>query len=309
VAARAPIAIACCRSRGDGDAHELYPDPDSELLRDALAGLGLAAELVSWDDPDAEWSRRAVIVVRSTWDSVDRPEEYTRWVRHAAESSRLINPPQVIEWNLDKTYLVDLDGDGVRVVPTQWLTAGSAWQPPAGEYVIKPAISAGGRETARYGPAHEAVARRHVARLLDDDRTVMVQPYLSSVSDPGEISLIFIDDRFTHAVRKGPVLRPGEAVRPRPWERMTFLGLSDPAPAEKDAADGALAAVRRRFSHRLVYARVDLLHAADGSPLVLEVELIDPNLSLTLFPGAAESLATAIFVTAEHDHSSDRPAL
>jgi glutathione synthase/RimK-type ligase-like ATP-grasp enzyme len=299
VPGRAPIAIACCRSRDDGDASDLYPDPDSELLREALAGLGSAAEMVSWDDPGAGWSRRAAIVIRSTWDSVDRPAEFIHWARDVAECSMLINPPGVIEWNLDKSYLVDLDRERVPVVPTQWLRAGSAWEPPPGEYVIKPAISAGGRETARYGPGHEAGARRHVAKLVGEGRTVMLQPYLPSVSDPGEISLIFIGDRFSHAVRKGPVLEAGKPVQPRPWERMNFLGLCDPTPTEKDLAATALAAVRRRFGHGLVYARIDLLQAADSSPLVLEVELIDPNLSLTLLPRAAERLARAISAAAE----------
>jgi hypothetical protein len=294
VSVRAGIAIAGCRRSGDADAGDLYPDPDSELLRDSLVALGLAADLVSWDDPSVDWARRTATVIRSTWDSVDRPKEYISWVRQVGESSLLINPPEVVVWNLDKTYLVDLETEGVAVVPTQWLRAGREWEPPVGEFVIKPSISAGGRDTARYGRPHRAEARQHVARLVDRGQTVMVQPYLPSVVDPGEISLIFIDGRFSHAVRKGPVLTAGEGVRPRPWETMTFLGLAEPTLAQENAASFALAAVSRRFGQSLAYGRVDMLDDTDGNPLVLEVELIDPNLSFPLFPQAANILAMAI---------------
>jgi glutathione synthase/RimK-type ligase-like ATP-grasp enzyme len=289
-----PVAIACCRHRTGGDATDLYPDVDSELLCNSLAARGVAAEMVSWDNPRVQWEQWALIVIRSTWDSVDRPDEYLRWVHRASRSSELINPSDVIDWNLDKAYLRDLELDGVPVVPTQWLRRGSDRTFPEGEFVIKPAISAGGRQTARYGPGHEAAARSHLERLFDESQTVMLQPYIPSVSDPGEISLIFVDDEFSHAVRKGPVLELGEDAPPQPWERMTILGLTAPTLAERAVAESALRAVRRRFGEGLLFARVDLLQSASGGPLVLEVELIDPNLSLTLSPAATDSLASAI---------------
>jgi len=300
-----PIAIACCRNRADAAPTDLFPDPDSELLRDALARMGQPAALVSWDDPDADWSCPKAVVIRSTWDSVDRPEEYLRWVRQVGATSRLVNPADVIEWNLDKTYLRDLELEGIRVVPTQWVRAGDRWDPPTGQYVIKPSISAGGRETALYGPAHAADARTHVARLVGVGHTVMVQPYLESVSDPGELSLIFVGGMLSHAVRKGPVLTAGEGVRARPWERMTFLGLAQPSPQQREAAVLALQVIERRFHAALAYARVDLLDGDDAGPAVLEIELIDPNLSLTLIPAAAESLARAICRRAELERRSD----
>ncbi|MGH9305647.1 MAG: ATP-grasp domain-containing protein [Acidimicrobiales bacterium] len=292
--ARAEIAIAACRVDATAGAHDLFPDADSDLLVNALETLGLESEVVSWDDPQAEWRRRCLVVVRSTWDSVDRPGEYVEWAREVGAVTKLVNSPDMLAWNLDKAYLQDLAADSVSVVPTAWIFPGQDWGLPRAEFVIKPSISAGGRETAAYGPDGLDEAGDHVRRLLGQGLTVMVQPYLASVVDPGELSLIFIDGRFSHAVGKDPLLQMGAGVQERLWERITFRGLLDPAPAQLKAARVALGSVERRFEETPAYARVDLLDDRAGQPLVLEVELIDPNLSLGLFPTAAATLGEAL---------------
>ncbi len=291
---RAIVAIACCRRTVDSGPKDLYPDPDSELLRDELVARGLTAEMVSWDDPDVDWDASSAIVIRSTWDSVDRPRDFLDWAHRVDGISTLLNPAGVIAWNLDKSYLDDLADAGIGVVETQWVRPGGQWTTPDGDYVVKPAVSAGGRETARYGPDHEADARVHVERLLAAGHTAMVQPFLPSVIDPGELSLIYIDGTFSHAVRKGSVLEAGAGVVERPWERMIFLGLSEPTVEQRRAADAVVGFIENRFAQPLVYSRVDLIDDEHKSPVVLEVELIDPNLSLGIWPPATSVLADAI---------------
>lgn len=291
---RIDVSIACCRRTADAGPTDLFPDPDSELLRDALVARGMAAELVSWDDPEIDWSARSAVVIRSTWDSVDRPEEYVEWARRVDGVTRLLNPADVVAWNLDKRYLDDLADAGIGVIETQWVRPGRDWSTPEGDYVVKPAVSAGGRETARYSRDHEVDARAHVDRLLAGGHTVMVQPFLPSVVDPGEMSLIFIDGTFSHAVRKGSVLEAGAGVVERPWERMIFLGLSEPTERQRQVAEAVVGVIHDRFAQPLVYARVDLIDDDLANPLVIEVELIDPNLSLGLSPAATSALADAI---------------
>ena len=233
------------------------------------------------------------MVVRSTWDSVDRPEEYLRWAWEVESRTRLVHPAWVLAWNLDTSYLAELAEAGLPVVPTQFVHPGDSWTPPTGEFVLKPAISAGGRETARYGPGHDDEATEHMERLLGTERAMMVQPHLPGVEDPGEVSLVFLGSGFSHAVRKDPVLEAGAAVLERPWKRMVFLGWTQPSSEEMTVALQVQAVLERRFGS-LAYSRVDLVSAVNEQPLVIEVEVIDSYLSLAMEPSAAGRLATSL---------------
>lgn len=250
--------------------------------------------MVSWDDPQVDWSSFACVAVSSTWDSVDRPAEYLHWVRAVSGVSRLINPVEVIEWDLDKHYQLDLAAAGVPVVPTAWVEQSQRWEPPPFEFVVKPAISAGGRDTARYAPADATEASAHVRRLHAAGQTVMVQEYLRSIDVDGELDLIFLAGSFSHAVGKKPALRLGQGVIQEPWRRMAWTGLVLPNQEQVTVAEGAMSVVSGRFRQCPAYGRVDLVNDGHGKPVVLEVELIDPYLSLDMAPRAAGSLARAI---------------
>jgi hypothetical protein len=77
------------------------------------------------------------------------------------------------------------------------------------------------------------------------------------------------------------------------WERQA-VSPHEPRPDELALADRALAAVRERFG-ATAYARVDLVDGPDGTPLVMELELVEPTLFLDLAPaGAADRFADAL---------------
>lgn len=107
------LAIAASRRVDGGDATDLYPDADGPLLAAALVDAGADARRISWDDEDVDWRRFALVVVNSTWDSVDLPEQFLAWVRRGAESTTVMNPLAAIEWNIDKTYLGLLESRGI----------------------------------------------------------------------------------------------------------------------------------------------------------------------------------------------------
>jgi O-ureido-D-serine cyclo-ligase len=164
---------------------------------------------------------------------------------------------------------------------------------PAGEFVVKPAISAGAMETARYRTEDGAAAARHVRRLHDRGQTVMVQPYQHAVDREGEIALVLINGAFSHAARKQPILRHGEGVSADPMNRLV-LEPATPRPSELALAGAVARQLRRRFGRDPLYSRVDLVTGPTGDPLVLEVELIEPALFLPLAPGSADRLAAAV---------------
>src|SRR5918997_4665834 len=128
---------------------------DDELIAEALHERGAGARFVKWDDPEADWIGFDRVVIRSTWDYTHRLEEFLAWVD--AVDGRLRNPPAMVRWNSDKHYMGDLEFAGVPIVPTRFVEPGDDVPQLAGEVAVKPTISAGGRDTGRFGPhAHEA---------------------------------------------------------------------------------------------------------------------------------------------------------
>ncbi|MDQ6650695.1 MAG: hypothetical protein M3Z02_11380 [Actinomycetota bacterium] len=262
-------------------------DDDGPALRAALGRLGVDAAPVVWDDPDVDWSAYAAVVVRSTWDYVERREEFVAWAEAVGELTTLRNPAQVLRQNTDKSYLRSLSYAGVPVVDTCWVAPGEhpdlvalGWP----ELVVKPAVSGGARDTIRTAD-HEA-AVRHLALIAASGRTAMVQPYLGTVEGVGETSVVFLAGRCSHAVRKGPMLVP-EAGDPR-----YDITPRVPAADELALAEAALEAVPERAD--LLYARVDMVRGEDGGPVLMELELTEPALFLSYADGAADRLAVAI---------------
>jgi hypothetical protein len=270
-------------------------EPDDRLVIGPLAARGISAAPVVWDDADVDWASYDLAVLRSPWDYIHRRDEFVAW---ASRVPRLANPADVVAWNTEKTYLERLALAGVPVVHTDWVRPGEAWQPPTdGEYVVKPAVSAGSRDTGRYGPEHRDLAVAHVARLQEAGRLVMVQPYLAAVDAEGETGLLFMGGEFSHAVRKGPMLEgpdnPGSGSRPPGLYRPERITTREPSLVEREVAEKALAAIPGG-AERLLYARVDLIPGRDGAPLLVELELTEPSLFLGRSDGAPDRLARAI---------------
>ena len=271
------VAIASCR--GDN------PDVDAPFLIAALADLGVAAELIAWDEPGVDWESFDLTVLRSTWDYAPRREEFLAW---AAERPRLLNPVDVVTYSTDKHYLLDLEARGVPVVPSWFCEVGDVPVFPEGDFVVKPAVGAGSIDAARYRPHEVQAARAHVADLHARGRSVLIQPYQHTVDFFGELALIFMDGQFSHAMSKAAMLNTPPEFRDAAFRRNQM----SPDVADEEALAVAHAALAERFA-TLLYARVDLVAAPSGWQ-VMELELVEPNLFLTFDEGAAARLAGAI---------------
>ena len=287
-------------------------DEDMPPLLLALRDQDVQVDTPCWDDPDVDWSRYDVAAIRSTWDYAERLDEFLDWAERCAEQTHLVNPPPVLRWNTDKHYLVHLSHAGVPVVPTRFVEPGADAELElarflaggagavsvgecgvVGEFVVKPSVGAGSRDAARYRRAEQARAGAHVARLLADGRSVMLQPYLGRVDQRGETAVIYIGGRYSHAIRKGPLLRLDEGL---------VQGLFAPehiTPREPDEAELAVAdtAFRACGPDEPLYARIDLVHDDRGRPVVLELELTEPSLFFLHAPDAAGRYADALLAT------------
>jgi hypothetical protein len=132
----------------------------------------------------------------------------------------------------------------------------------------------------------------HVQRLQGQNRTVMVQPYLSGIETAGEVAMIFIGGAFSHSIRRGALLQAGgkpdqahalplnvQAHKETPQERLLVEEVMKHLPGDPG---------------ELLYARVDLVPGPNGEPLLLEVELTEPALFLDFTDTGADRLAVAI---------------
>jgi glutathione synthase/RimK-type ligase-like ATP-grasp enzyme len=243
-----------------------------------------------WDDPSVDWDGYALVVVRSTWDYVDRRDAFVAWARTVP---RLANPAAVLAWNTDKRYLAELAAAGLPTVPTEFLAPGDPFAAPdAAELVVKPTVSAGSRDTRRHSAEHADAAAAHVAELHAAGRTAMVQPYLGDVDHAGETALLYLGGALSHAIRKGPMLPVGGGV-PDGLFALEDISRREPSAGERALGERVMSTVRARWGE-LLYARVDLLPAPGGEPVLIELELTEPSLFLGHAPGAPERLAAAI---------------
>jgi glutathione synthase/RimK-type ligase-like ATP-grasp enzyme len=274
-----------------------FGDLDQEPTEKALAALGLDVRTARWDDPDAGWEDADLVLIRATWDYPRRAAAFLAWLDRTAATTTVLNPPSVVRWNLDKTYLGALADAGVPVVPTTYLTDPDAVGPAvraAGspQVVLKPTVSAGSDLTGRFDRDDPGIAVL-AGQVLAAGKTLMVQPYQESVTAAGETALIFVDGAFSHAVRKGPILDSGGRLLGG-----TYTETLEPVTAtaeQLDVAARALAAyVEVGPGDPLLYARVDLVAGPGDAPLLLELELVEPSLFLDEDAGAADRFARAI---------------
>ena len=275
---RPHIGVATC-----GLAPDL--DEDGPLLLGALEAAGARPSVAVWDDDAVDWASFDAVLVRSTWDYPLRRSEFLTWSRRCR---RTTNPADVLAWNTDKRYLDDLSRAGVATVPTVFVDPGSSVPRGfgTGDVVVKPAVSGSAADTGRFRGPDDPAAAGLIATLHEQGRTAMVQPYLAGIDTDGETSLVFLGGRFSHAVRREPLLG-GNGVRGPVVvaDVLATVRAVEPTAAQLALAGRTLEAVPGG-PERLGYARVDVIPGPDG-PVLLELEATDCFLFLSFASAAA----------------------
>lgn len=265
---------------------------EERLLMTGLEARGLRTRRVAWSNAEFDWKRARAAVFRSTWDYFDRFAEFSAWMDRVAGGLQFFNTPELVRWNVDKHYLRDLAGRGVNVPVTRFIERGqtttldevmaaNGWN----EAILKPAVSGAARHTYRLNAAN-LEAHESVLRELLREESMMVQPFLGSVLTQGELSLMVIGGRCTHAVRK--IAKPGD-FRVQDDHGGT-VHPHTPTAEEIAFAEAAVAACPQSP----LYARVDAVRDDEGRLSLMELELVEPELFFRFHPPAADALAAAI---------------
>jgi glutathione synthase/RimK-type ligase-like ATP-grasp enzyme len=270
----------------EGSLPELEMHDYARMLPAAEANE-LKLVILRWEDQRAKSCAAALI--RSCWDYTERREAFCAALDAIAQAGTLVfNPPALVRWNSQKTYLRDLEALGVRCIATHWaqstdpaFVARAFEGLDCAELVLKPQIGAGSRNTIRL--------RRNAWSSADligaPEGPVMAQPFLPAIETEGEISLLYFGGKFSHAVRKIP---PAEG-----WlanDRRALVKAYAPSSSQLDLAVQALAAMPLKP----LYARVDLVRDGQGSWALIELEAIEPALYLAHAEEGARALCAAL---------------
>lgn len=250
--------------RFDAFEHDLMID----CLTSVFAANGGSLTALAWDDASVDWSAFDAALIGSTWDYQDNLEAFITRLESIEEQTALFNSSATVRWNSRKTYLRDLASGGVPTVPTLWLDA-------PGERDVRTAFDTLGSD--------DIVLKRQIGanaegqhRLRRGDpvppmpEPMMAQPFLPSIQSEGEMSLIFIDGAFSHALIKSAAagdyrIQSSYGGRERAHE---------PGPKDRTAA----AEIVEALDETPLYARVDMVRGDDGRVLLMELELIEPFL-------------------------------
>jgi hypothetical protein len=265
---------------------------DDLLLVPALEQLGISAIPAVWSDAAVDWMSFDALVIRTPWDYFERAAEFRAWLDARIASGVLMcNAGDILHWNYDKCYLQDLEAAGVALVPTVHIRRGEQADVAAlarargwNEIVVKPTIAGGAYRTYRFLVADTASYQKEIDATLAD-RGVLVQPFLPEILSDGELSLLFFDGIYSHAVCKRP--KPGDYR-----VQFQFGGTAESVEVEPALVAQARACVLAAPSLP-VYARVDGV-VKDGHFLLMELEVFEPLMFLARHPQAPARFARAV---------------
>lgn len=256
-----------------------------------LRDRGWAVTEVPWR-ADTDWNEYEAVLIRTPWDYQDSPEAFLSVLETIeASGARLANGLEVVRWNLDKTYLQNVERAGVPIVPTIW---GENLTPEAlaslhdrlgPEIVVKPTIGAGAGDTFRLRREASGDTAERAALDAFRRRPYMAQGFVASVVDEGEYSVFVFDGQISHTLLKTPA--SGD------FRVQEEYGSSIRALAPEASLVAAAEAALSVCLWPLLYARVDLVRLPDGTWALMELELIEPSLYFPFAPGSADRFADA----------------
>jgi glutathione synthase/RimK-type ligase-like ATP-grasp enzyme len=265
---------------------------EDQLVSDALKNEGIRVERKSWSDPDFDWSTTKFIIFRSTWDYFDRYDEFSVWLKNVSTKTTLLNSAEIIHWNIDKHYLLDLKQKGIHICESYFIEKGTdtslleihdnlGWE----KTVLKPCVSGAARHTYKLEKdtfdQHEMIFQE-----LISNEAMMLQPFQENIMTKGEFSFVIINGKYSHAVLK--IAKPGDFR-----VQDDFGGTVHVHQANEEQIQFSENAVKA-CKGKPMYARVDVIIDNDDKLAISEIELIEPELWFRNHQNAALILAKQI---------------
>lgn len=265
---------------------------EESLIISRLLARGVKCRRVKWNDSQFDWGKCQLALFRSTWDYYEKLPEFLDWLNKTSAKIELINNRETILWNLNKKYLRDLENKGISVVRTCFFSKGEAVSPQklfsmvdSQEIIVKPVVSGTAKDTYRLNSTNISALIPTVVDLFRQQE-MMLQPFQQSILNDGEISLIVIGGKCTHAIKKTP--KSGDfRVQDDHGGKVTPYFPSD---EERRFAEVAI----NNCGYQVMYGRVDVVRSNQGNLAIMELELIEPELFFRFNTKSAIILADLI---------------
>lgn len=276
------------------------------LIEQPLLELGWKTDTISWRKKNIDWEKYQAVIIRTPWDYQDDAAGFMQVLAGIEQSSaHLENSLDIVRWNIDKIYLLDLEKLGVELVPTVWhdrlnmnaLTAEDLTQYFAhlasDQIVLKPRISANADNTFWIFKqnAHESLEQLNEAFT---ERDFMIQPFMKHIIEEGEFSLFYFNGQYSHAILKTPKANDFRVQE----EHGGRLQAIEPEPKLKEQAQQCMEAISK-LNNMPLYARVDFVRHNDGFAL-MEAELIEPSLYFNMDSESPKRFAKAFITRMSH---------
>lgn len=263
-----------------------------DLVKPHLASLGWEVDDVSWHNKDIDYSQYDMVIVRSTWDYQAYANDFMRTLQSINDSNaRLENPLSLMQWNVSKSYLKDLQAKGVPILPTIWLASFNSKEIQAAfshfgssEIIIKPLVSANADFTYRLTEEDFLFEQQNIKTALQD-REIMIQAFEKTILDKGEYSLFYFNGNYSHAINKLPANGDFRVQE----EHGGQLASIEPSASMLALSKQTLKAL----PENPLYARIDMLETSNGLAII-EVELIEPSLYFNMDAESPKRFAQAI---------------
>lgn len=265
--------------------------PDEDLMvKEALEQKGFTVNLCVWDDELVPWTDYEAVIIKSPWDYFDKPQAWFQWLdKMKALGSKVLNPIDVLRWNSDKNYLLQMATEGFSIVPTKvvevpvQVNEGLFETFGQDKLVMKPKISGGAKQTVILRQSDTESLQKYGEWLKEE--AYLIQPFLEEVASVGEYSYVFFNGLFSHALLKTP--SKGD------FRVQHYFGGTIQSVEPSAQVLGQAQKFIDQYAKGCLYARVDGVLKADVLYL-MELELIEPYLFLFTHPQALENYTQAV---------------
>ncbi|MEO5907019.1 MAG: hypothetical protein ABIQ11_09845 [Saprospiraceae bacterium] len=265
---------------------------DDQLLIEGLEKSGHKAECIVWSDTFVNWNKFDLAIIRSTWDYIDRRDEFLQALAKIENSAcKLLNPLDAVRWNSEKSYLFDLEKWHIPVVPTyrashtaltgvQNIFTENHWDAA----IFKPTIGGGALDVYKVDLS-ELQDRYHDIHVRHPHHDYLVQPFIDSIVKEGEFAYVYIKGQFCYALHK-------KAAQGDYRVQGIYGGtieIFQPSADDLQQVDAMI----KNIPFELLFARMDVIRL-ENKLVVMEIELIEPILNFKLAPSAVDDMVNAV---------------